>query len=122
MLLSFLWGKKCVQKRYREVGSSEWLLLCLELRKPSSISPHAVPICYCCEQTESVWVPCSLSLFPLGSLKGFLIETFNSKEEGGGFFPGDPFNVVLDSQLPRLLLLFLEITVLSSTAVNKSWC
>lgn len=38
------------------------------------------------------------------------------------FFPGDPFNVVLDSQLPRLLLLFLEITVLSSTAVNKSWC
>lgn len=24
--------------------------------------------------------------FPLGSLKGFVIETFNSKEEGGGFF------------------------------------
>lgn len=35
--------------------------------------------------------------FPLGSLEGFAIETFNSKEEGSGFFPGDPLSGVLDS-------------------------
>lgn len=41
--------------------------------------------------------------FPLGSLEGFVIETLNAKEEGSGFFPGDPLSVVLDSQLPQLL-------------------
>lgn len=67
MLLSVC--EKLIQKRCREVESSEWFLLWLELGNPSSISPHAVAICYCCEQTEPVWILCSVWLFSPGLLK-----------------------------------------------------
>lgn len=54
---------------YREVESPEWFLLCLEPGNPSSVSLHAVPMCYCCEKkkkkTEPGWIPVlCVTVFP----------------------------------------------------------
>lgn len=87
---------------YREVESPEWFLLCLELGSPSSVSLQAVPMCYCCEKKpEPGWIPVlCVTVFPLGSLEGFAIETFNSKEEGSGFFQVTHLAVCLTLNLP----------------------
>lgn len=107
---------------YREVESPEWFLLCLELGNPSSVSLPAVPMCYCCE--KKTWARVDTGAlcdrFPLGSLEGFAIETFNSKEEGSGFFQVTHLAVCLTLNLPRCCFPYRQPHL--SAAVSQSYC
>lgn len=106
---------------YREVESPEWFLLCLELGNPSSVSLPAVPMCYCCEQNWArVDTGALCDRFPLGSLEGFAIETFNSKEEGSGFFQVTHLAVCLTLNLPRCCFPYRQPHL--SAAVSQSYC
>lgn len=58
--------------------------------------------------------------FPLGSLEGFSIETFNSKEEGSGFFQVTHLAVCLTLNLPGCC--FPSRLPHLSAAVSQSYC
>lgn len=55
----------------------------------------------------------------LSTLEGFINETLGSKEEGGGFFLGDPVSVF--SSFSTSLVVVLFITSPFNTAGRDSW-